>query len=104
VQLLQWFSGLTLIFTLALLVFVGFAFVDAAIRPSSSYVAAGKLTKQAWLLILGVAFACAFAFGVVSLLGAAAIVAALVYSVDVRPALIASRGGGGRSQGPYGPW
>jgi hypothetical protein len=104
VQLLQWFSGLTLIFTLALLVFVGFAFVDAAIRPASSYVAAGKLTKQAWLLILGVAFACAFAFGVVSFVGAATIVAALVYSVDVRPALIAVRGGGGSNQGPYGPW
>jgi hypothetical protein len=100
VQLLNWFHGLTMIFGLALLVFIGIAFVDAAIRPASAYVAAGKLTKQAWLLILGILFAASF---LISLFFIAGIVAALVYFVDVRPALIAVRGGGS-SQGPYGPW
>jgi hypothetical protein len=100
---LAWFSGIMLVFTLALLVFIGVAFVDAAIRPAGAYVSAGKLTKQAWLLILGVAFACSFVFGLVSLPGIAAIVASLVYFVDVRPRLLESRGGGS-SQGPYGPW
>ena len=32
------------------------AFIDAIIRPPQAYLAAGKLTKTKWLLILGVAF------------------------------------------------
>lgn len=101
---LAWFNGLYGLFTLALLAMIAVAFVDAAIRPASAYVAANKLTKQAWLLILGVAFACAFVFGLMSILGPAAIVAALVYFVDVRPRLQEAKGSGGGTQGPYGPW
>ena len=37
-----------------------FAFVDALTRPTQAYVAAGKLTKPAWLLILGITVAAAF--------------------------------------------
>lgn len=98
---LAWFSGLTGLLALGLIVLIAVAFVDAAIRPASAYVAANKLTKSGWLLILGVAFACVFVFGF-GLLGAAAIVAALVYFLDVRPKLREAQGGGG--QGPYGPW
>ena len=32
------------------------AFIDGIIRPAPAFVAAGKLTKPLWLIILGVAF------------------------------------------------
>jgi hypothetical protein len=80
------------------------AFVDAAIRPKQAYVAAGKQTKPFWLLILGItAFANLIGFGgVQSLITIVGVIAALVYFVDVRPAL--KQVGGGSSSGPYGPW
>lgn len=65
-----------------------FAFVDALTRRADAFPAADKLTKPAWLLILGITVAAALVFpsllGIISILG---IVAALVYLVDVRPAL-----------------
>ena len=94
---------------LALLVFKVFAFVDAALRPAAAYEAAGKLTKVAWLLFLGIA-ACFDYFwgGVTSILTILGTVAAIVYVVDVRPALrqIAPRNRNktGSQNGPYGPW
>jgi hypothetical protein len=87
------------------------AFVDALRQRAGAFVAAGKLTKTKWLLILGVALA----FGVLGLppagsflgsllfINIVAVVAAAVYLTDVRPAVRQTRGGGGRS-GPYGPW
>ena len=63
-----------------------FAFVTALTFSTESYVAAGKLTKPAWSIILGL--------GVVlqlillgSLLNLAFTIAAIVFLVDVRPAL-----------------
>jgi uncharacterized membrane protein YccF (DUF307 family) len=65
-----------------------FAFVDALTRPTQAYVAAGKLTKPAWLLILGLTVAVAFVFpSVIGLFSIIGIVAAFVYLLDVRPAL-----------------
>ena len=64
-------------------------FVDALLRPAEAYVATGKLTKPAWLLILGLAVGAALVFpSVFGLLGILGIVAALVYVLDVRPALV----------------
>jgi hypothetical protein len=85
------------------------AFIDAIIRPSQAYLAAGKLTKTKWLLILGVAFAIglyAAAYGgVIGFLSILAFVAAAVYLSDVRPRVKEFRSGGTRThQGPYGPW
>ena len=103
----------------ALFCFKAFVFVDAAIRPGRAYEAAGKLTKVAWLLILGIG---AFydlmwgsIFGILTIIGAAA---AIIYMVDVRPAVrqlsprkagrFGKVGRGGprdrRPDGPYGPW
>ncbi|WP_409484780.1 DUF2516 family protein [Arsenicicoccus dermatophilus] len=65
--------------------------------------AAGKLTKAGWGAILGGSALVVFAFGPLSLLGLVAVVAIIVYWVDVRPALRAVLGAG-RSDGPYGPW
>lgn len=66
-----------------------FAFVDALTRPTQAYVAAGKLTKPAWLLILGLTVAAALVWpSVIGILSIVGIVAAFVYLLDVRPALV----------------
>jgi hypothetical protein len=73
----------------ALLAVKVFAFIDALTRPTQAYVAAGKLTKPAWCLILGLTVAVTFVWpsllGVLSIVG---VVAAFVYVLDVRPALV----------------
>ncbi len=76
--------------TLALVVW---AFVDAVIRPAAGFVAAGKLTKPAWLAITGIAALILLYFGPLSFLGLPAVVAGVVYLVDVRPAVRALRPG-----------
>ena len=82
-------NTITTISLLVLLALKIWAFVDALLRPAEAFVAAGKLTKQAWLLILGLAVGAALVFpSVFGLLGILGIVAALVYVLDVRPALV----------------
>jgi hypothetical protein len=93
------------------------AFIDAIVRPASSFLAAAammegmlaKLTKQIWLIILGIAFVLglysAAYGGVTGFLSVLAFVAAAVYLAGVRPKLKEyGRGGRSSSQGPYGPW
>ena len=63
-----------------------YALIDAVLRPAQAYVAADKLTKQAWLWILGLTLAAHFLIAS-SILSLAGIVAAFVYLLDVRPAL-----------------
>jgi hypothetical protein len=106
VSLFEAYFTLTWFLNAALLVVILFAFIDAAVRRGTAYVAAGKQTKQLWVLVLGVAFAATFLAGVISLFGMAALVASIVYLVDVRPAVRAVSGGGprGSANGPYGPW
>lgn len=72
--------------TLALLVVKLWALVDAVLRPAPSYVAADKLTKAAWLWILGLAFVADLVLPNMLLL-LAGTVAAFVYLLDVRPAV-----------------
>jgi hypothetical protein len=83
------------------------AFIDAIMRPAPAYLAAGKLTKTKWLLILGVAFVLglyAAAYGsAIGFLSIIAFVAAAVYLSDVRPKVKEFRKGTTHS-GPYGPW
>ena len=64
-----------------------FALADALIRPAAAYVAMGKLTKPAWLAILGLSVLLGLVTGLFGLLGIVTIVAAVVYLVDVRPAV-----------------
>lgn len=76
---------------LLLLVFEGWAFIDAVSRRAELFEAAGKQTKSLWMLILGVALA-AFMItlpfmGLLNILNMAGAVASIVYLVDVRPAL-----------------
>ena len=69
------------------------AFVDALVRPATSFVAAGKLTKPAWAAITGIAAAVSYFWGPMSFLGLPAVIAGVVYLVDVRPALRGLRRG-----------
>lgn len=78
----------------ALLAVKAWALVDAALRPAPAFVAAGKLTKPIWLAILGAALLFGL-LGAFNLLGLVGTVAAIVYLVDVRPAVRDLRGGGG---------
>ncbi|MGY1635271.1 DUF2516 family protein [Geodermatophilus sp. SYSU D00742] len=76
------------------LALTAYALVDALIRPAAGYVAAGKLTKPAWAAITGLAVLVVFWQGPMSFLGLPAIIAAIVYLVDVRPAVRGLRRGG----------
>jgi len=91
-------GGLVLLLNLGLLVLTGWAFADAVTRPAPAFVAAGKQTKQIWLAILGVALLLCLvgAARIFGLFGAVVAVAAIVYLVDVRPAV--------REMRPGGPW
>lgn len=109
---MQGFGTLMQLLSLALLVFTGFALVDAAIRRQDAYPAADKQTKPFWLIILTIAFVVSMIFPILSFLPIIGLIASIVYVVDVRPALKSITGGGrgGRrdggssSDGPYGPY
>lgn len=109
-MLVQGFHNLLGWLSLAILLFTGFAFVDAAIRREDAYRAANKQTKQFWLIILGIAVVVDLFLGGLFFLVIIGLIAAIVYVVDVRPAVRQVSGGGrGRrrgssSDGPYGPY
>lgn len=108
---MQGFQQVLQLIGYALLALAAFAFIDGALRREDAYRAADKKTKGFWLIILGLALA----VNVVPIPGLfilqlAALVATIVYIVDVRPALRQITGGGGprrrgsSSDGPYGPF
>jgi hypothetical protein len=72
--------------SIALLVVKLWALVDAILRPGPAFTAADKLTKTAWLWILGLAFVADLVLASLFLM-LAGTVAALVYLLDVRPAV-----------------
>ena len=88
------FQGL-LLFVLywGVLALAVWAFVDALIRPAPGFVAAGKLTKPGWAAITGLAALILLWQGPMSFLGLPAVIAAIVYLVDVRPAVRGLRRG-----------
>lgn len=100
-----------LVGTISTLLWVGqlglkaFALFDAARRSGQAFPAADKQSKKFWLIVLGLALAANLispgALGLLTILGT---IAAMVYIVDARPALVEVEGRGGRSNGPYGPW
>jgi len=72
------------------------AFVDALVRPAGGFVATGKLTKPAWVAITGLAAVILYLTkNPIALLGLPAVIAAVVYLVDVRPAVRGLRPGNG---------
>jgi hypothetical protein len=78
---------LFLVLTWAALGLGAWAFIDALVRPAPGYVAAGKLTKPGWLAITGIAVVVIYFFGLMSFFGLPALIASIVYLVDVRPAV-----------------
>ena len=64
-----------------------FAFGSALLFSSASYHAADKLTKPAWCIILGLGVALQFVPVGGLTLSLVSTIAALVYLLDVRPAL-----------------
>ncbi|MFG1941560.1 DUF2516 family protein [Nonomuraea sp. NPDC048826] len=99
----------------------GYALVHALRVPADAFVSAGKLQKNIWLIILILAtlFSAAGAWQYVinfliiwgraflgigmGIFSIAAVIAAAIYIVDVKPA-VKGMGGRGGNNGPYGPW
>lgn len=75
--------GAFLVIFLAIVLIKLFALIDAASRPAGSFAYAEKQTKQIWLAILVGALLTTF-MNFLTLIG---LVAALVYLLDVRPAI-----------------
>ena len=106
---MQGFAGFMWLLSMALILFSGFALIDAAIRREDAYRAADKQSKAFWLIILGLAFVVNLIFNILSFLPIIGLIATIVYMVDVRPAIKGLPGGGrsrkgSSSDGPYGPY
>ena len=89
------------------------ALFDCVKAKPSEFEAAFKRSKGFWTAITAVSALMGFFYlfsafyaglGIQLILNLAACVGAGIYLADVRPALRQVRRGGGRSQGPYGPW
>ncbi|MFC3998468.1 DUF2516 family protein [Nocardiopsis sediminis] len=79
-----------------------YAFIEALRTPAPAFPAMDKQTKKLWVGLLGVAtglslLAVASGTGMLTFL---ALIAALIFILDVRPAVRNV----GRSEGPYGRW
>jgi hypothetical protein len=83
-----------------------YAFVHALRTDTQAFPYAGKRTKGFWLAITGVALAVnVVVLNPLMFLNIIGVVGALVYLVDVRPAVAQYRAGGSQqNMGPYGPW
>ncbi|WP_235736585.1 DUF2516 family protein [Nocardioides alcanivorans] len=87
-------SGVMLIVLIIALVVKTYALVNALLWSAQHYEAAGKLTKPAWVAILGVGFAAQIILieaSPLNIIHLIASVAAIVYIVDVRPAMATLR-------------
>lgn len=80
-------STIGLVVFFALLAVKIYAFGSSLLYSSASYEAAGKLTKVAWCVILGLGVALTFIPIGGLTLSLVSTIAAFVYLVDVRPAL-----------------
>jgi len=76
--------GAFVVIFLAIVLVKLFALIDAASRPEIAFLSADKKTKKFWLIVLVLALASSF-LGFLSIIG---LVAALVYLLDVRPAIV----------------
>jgi hypothetical protein len=81
-------NSILLLVSFALLFVKGFAFVDAVTRRPEVFPAADKQTKAMWLILLSVALVAHLVFwNPIGILNLAGTVVALVYLLDVRPAV-----------------
>ena len=80
--------NLMLVVYLVLVAVKVFAFVNSLLWSAEHYTAAGKLTKPAWSIILGLSLLVQVLMpGIINLLNLVGTIAAFVYLADVRPAL-----------------
>ncbi len=94
-----------LVLGLAALFLQGFAFVHCLVQRPDAFPAAGKWTKTGWAVVTGIAVPLTWFAGVVSIFGTAALIASIVYLVDVRPAVREISGGRGGAGGrDIGRW
>jgi hypothetical protein len=77
-------SGAFIVIFFAIVLVKLFALVDAASRPEVAFLSVDKQTKKFWLIVLALALVSSF-LGFLSVIG---LVAALVYLLDVRPAIV----------------
>ncbi|MEV0845012.1 DUF2516 family protein [Streptomyces sp. NPDC049954] len=107
---MQGFSNFMSLLSIALILFSAFAFLDSLFRREDAFRAADKKTKPFWAIVLGLALVVSLLLPILSFLPLIGLVAVIVYTVDVRPALKQITGGSGRrrggssSDGPYGPY
>ena len=80
-------SGIVLLVFFVLLAVKIYAFISSLTFSAESYEAAGKLTKPAWTILLGLAVVLQLLFNGSVLLSLIFTIAAFVYLADVRPAL-----------------
>jgi hypothetical protein len=81
-------SLILMMVSLVMFVLQAFAFVDAVTHRPDAYAAADKLSKNAWMIILGLGLVAHMLFwDPINLFNLAGIIAAIVYLVDVRPAI-----------------
>jgi hypothetical protein len=79
------------------LVIEAFAFLNCLTQKAEAFAAIGTLSKGVWLGLTLAAVVVTLVFSLISILGIAAIVAAAIYLLDVRPALRDAAEG-------HGPW
>ena len=79
-------SALLFVLGIGALVLKLWALIDSITRPAPTYPAAGKLTKPAWIAILAVSVLLG-GLGFLGIFAVIGTIAAIVYLVDVRPAL-----------------
>jgi len=96
------FAGVALVLSV-------FGLVDALRYRPDAFTAAGKASKNIWLLVLGAAVALSFIsifprINPFSLPWILAVVGAGVYAADVRPALRKVMGRGSSGDGPANRW
>lgn len=80
-------AGVFGLLSLGLLVLKAWALVDCVVRPAPAFEAYGKLSKTVWTAILAVGALLALVVSPLNLFSLAGTVAAIVYLVDVRPAV-----------------
>lgn len=90
-------GGINLAVLLASLALEGWAFVHCLLQRPDAFPAVGTLTKGVWLAIIAATVLASLVFSFLgTLFTLIAVIAALVYLLDIRPAIREITNGGGR--------
>jgi hypothetical protein len=90
-------GGINLLILVVSLALEGWAFVHCALQRPDAFPAVGTLAKGLWMAIIGGTVLASLVFyGLGMLFTLIAVIAALIYLLDVRPAIREITNGGGR--------